>query len=472
MPTTVSFRRLPGCPERGGRSAGPVEPRMPLAVRVGLVYALFFVAGVAQAVIVPLLPRLSDRFALTATETALLLAVPGLATLAVSVPAGLAADRFGARRMTLLAGLLMCLSSLAQMTPSLAALLAGRVAFGVAFGIVWTTGMAWLADLDPGAGGRRLGPSVTCSSVGIMVGPAVGGMLAEMAGLAAPFLAVAGIAAAVVVPLAVGVPEARRRPAADAAREPLKAFRRPSDGSRRRGRSRSWGSLLGLLRRPGVAAATGALVVCGAVSGVSQLLISSGLHRLGISTGRVGLAFSLAAVCYIAVSAGVVRLGRRTHTLRFNALATALLALALLPAVWGAGAAALVAALLLSAVPRAAVSTIAYALAAAPAARTEPATGDEADGLERDGATDAAGRDGLVFGLLNGAWAAAMVLMPLVAGAMEQRDGARAGYLAVILPSCAVAAWLLARSHDGGDGGRAGRVQQLRGRLRELVSEG
>ena len=184
--------------------------RLPAAARLWLLYALFFVAGVAQAAIVPLLPRLSARFALSATETALLLALPGLATLAVSVPAGLAADRLGARRVTLIAGLLLCLSSLAQATPSLAALLAGRIAFGIGFGVVWTTGMAWLSDLDAG-GGRSLGPAVTCSSVGIMVGPAVGGMLAEFAGLSTAFVAVAVVAAAVVVPLAA-VPEGRRRP--------------------------------------------------------------------------------------------------------------------------------------------------------------------------------------------------------------------------------------------------------------------
>ena len=69
-------------------------------------------------------------------------------------------------------------------------------------------------------------------------------------------------------------------------------------------------------------AATGALVVSGAVSSVSQLLISGGLHRDGLSTGRIGLAFSMAAVSYIVVSPSVVRLGKRVHTLRFNALAT------------------------------------------------------------------------------------------------------------------------------------------------------
>src|SRR6201993_2418661 len=182
--------------------------RLPAAARLWLLYALFFVAGVSQAAIVPLLPRLSARFSLTATETALLLALPGLATLAVSVPAGLAADRFGARRVTLLAGLLLCLSNLAQATPSLAVLLAGRGAFGTGFGVGWATGMAWLSDLDPGEG-RSLGPAVTCSSAGIMVGPAVGGMLAEFAGMSAAFIVVAALAAVVLVPLAA-VPEGRR----------------------------------------------------------------------------------------------------------------------------------------------------------------------------------------------------------------------------------------------------------------------
>ncbi|MGH2881684.1 MAG: MFS transporter, partial [Solirubrobacteraceae bacterium] len=72
---------------------------LPASVQLWLLYGLFFVAGVAQAAIVPLLPRLSGRFDLSASQTALLLALPGLATLAVSIPSGLAADRLGARRV-------------------------------------------------------------------------------------------------------------------------------------------------------------------------------------------------------------------------------------------------------------------------------------------------------------------------------------------------------------------------------------
>jgi MFS transporter, YNFM family, putative membrane transport protein len=401
MSSTAIHDRLAGL--RLGRLATP-----------WLVYALFFVAGVAQAAVVPLLPRLSARYGLSGAETALLLALPGLATLAVSVPSGLAADRFGARRVTLAAGVLLCLACLSEAAPSLIALLLGRVAFGIAFGVVWTTGMAWLADVDE-MGAGRLGPSVTWSSVGIMVGPAVGGVLAQDAGLAAPFMAIALTTAVVIVPLAFASGHARRhRPAAGGERE----------------RAGSPRGLLSLVRRPRVRAAAGALVVSGAVSSASQLLISGDLHRLDMSTGRIGLLFSAAAVCYLVVSAAIVALGDRARTLRFNAAATAVLALGLLPALAGAGVLALVAALLLTAAPRAAISTIAYSLAA-------------------DRSSERTDADGFVFGILNGAWAAATVLMPLVAGAVLQSSGSRAAYLAVIGPSCGIALWLLVRSRPG-----------------------
>ncbi len=382
-----------------------------------LVYALFFAAGVAQAAIVPLLPRLAGLYDLSPSQTGLLLAAPGLATLAVSMPSGLAADRFGARRVTLASGALLCLSCLAQATPSLPLLLLGRIAFGVSFGVVWTTGMAWVSEIDRSSSGVRLGPSVTCSSVGVMVGPAVGGLLAQRAGIGVPFVLIAAVTGLVVAPLWLG---SRTAPAVTS-----------SDAEAPEGtEDRSAPSLPGLARlarRPGVGAAAGGLIVSGAVSGTAQLLISSGLHGDGLSTGKIGLAFSAAAVAYILISLVTVRLGPRASTPRVNAVATLLLSLALIPALAGGGPAALVLALLLTALPRAAISTIAYSLAAQPG--------------DRGG-----GGDGFVFGMLNGAWAGAMVLTPLLAGLLEQSHGAAAAYLAVIVPSCLIAAALMARS--------------------------
>ncbi len=429
------------------KSLAALRRPTPALHRLWLLYSLFFVAGVAQAAIVPLLPRLSSRFDLSPSQTALLLALPGLATLAVSVPSGVAADRLGARRVTLGAGILLCLSCLAQATPSLAAVLAGRIAFGVAFGVVWTTGMAWLADLGNGSG---LGPAVTWSSVGIMVGPAIGGILAQDAGLGAPFAVLAGLSALIVLPLlgpTGGTPDAGSRAETvefDRADLPLDvAYSQAPIADEPAMTPRG---LLALIRRPRVSAAAGALVVSGAVSSASQLLVSGGLHRLGLSTGHIGLAFSAAAVVYILVSATVVRLGRRAQTLTVNALATGALALALLPALAGSGATvALAGALLLTAGPRAVISTIGYSLA----------TGDRTDSRS----------DGVVFGMLNGAWAAATVLTPLLAGALEQHGGAQAGYLAVIVPCCLIAACLVLRSRAPGPGRRRGRRGSW-GRLR------
>ncbi len=403
---------------------------LPAAVSLWLVYGLFLVAGVAQAAIVPLLPRMSAHFALSASQTALLLALPGLATLAVSVPSGIAAARFGARRVSLGAGTLLCLACVAQALPSLAAVLVGRIVFGVAFGVVWTSGMAWLADLDEAGGGSSLGPAVTCSSVGIMLGPAVGGVLAQHIGLGAPFAVIAAATAVIVAPLALGTSAPRRAtpsPPVEPADLPLEiAYFQPpvSDGPG----PVTPRVLLALARRPRVAAAAGALMVSGAVSSASQLLVSGGLHHLGLSTGRIGLAFSVAAVCYIAVSAVTVRLGSRAQTPKFNALVTAALALSLLPALADRGAVTLVLALMLTAVPRAVIGTIAYSLASG------QRSGDQSS-------------DGVVFGILNGAWAAATVLMPLLAGAAEQQGGPRAGYLVVIIPACLVAGGLVLRSH-------------------------
>ncbi|MFL5860281.1 MAG: MFS transporter [Solirubrobacteraceae bacterium] len=422
---------------------------LPTRVQLWLLYGLFLVAGVAQSAIVPVLPRLSAQFGLSASQTALLLALPAMATLAVSVPSGIAADRFGARRVSLGAGALLCLSCLAQAAPWLAAVLAGRIVFGIAFGVVWTSGMAWLADVNDANGGSGLGPAVTCSSVGVMLGPAVGGVLAQQLGLGAPFAVVAAATALIVIPLCAGTTQVRRAtpaPPVEPADLPLEiAYFQPAvtdDPA-----PVSIRALLALARRPRVAAAAGALVVSGAVSSASQLLVSGGLHRLGLSTGHIGVAFSAAAVCYIAVSAVIVRVGARAQTLRVTAITTVALALALLPALAQGGPVTLVAALMLTAGPRAVISTIAYSLASGRGSH--------------DGRSD-----GVVFGMLNGAWAAATVLMPLIAGAVEQAAGAELAYVSVIVPMLAVAAWLVAGAAGGGQ------VRRARARLRWLRAAG
>src|SRR5579864_7528866 len=112
MLTSLLIERVPRLQRR--HDLPPRGPRLAPRQLLLTLYALFLVNGIAQAAIVPLLPRLAGMYSLSPSETALLLALPGLATLAVSVPAGIAADRFGARRATLAAAALMVLSCMMQ----------------------------------------------------------------------------------------------------------------------------------------------------------------------------------------------------------------------------------------------------------------------------------------------------------------------------------------------------------------------
>jgi len=361
-----------------------------------LLHALFFVAAATQSAVVPLLPRLNHAYGLTPSSDALILAAPGLATLAISLPAGALADRLGAPRLTIAATVLMAIAALAQAAPSYPLLLTGRLAFGLAYGIVWTTGIAWMSSAHRGQGSPRVGAVATSAAVGMVAGPAIGGVLADGLGLSSPFLSVAALSTILAVAL-------RRQPPAhgraDAARQEL-ALRDFARTAR---------------RSPGVMTAAAVLAIGGAVGGVIQLLVPLQLHQAGFSAAATGVAFSAAAGLYIVVSALTVRLGHRATTTRAATLAGLALALSLLPAIFEASATALIGVLVISTAPRAVVSTVSYPLAT-------------------DSAEQAELGDGLVIGLLNGTWAAGLVLAPLLAGAVDQIAGPGTAYLAAIVP--------------------------------------
>jgi predicted MFS family arabinose efflux permease len=241
----------------------------------------------------------------------------------------------------------------------------------------------------------------------MVAGPAIGGLIADQFGLAAPFVLVAALAAILAVLLRQ--PPARVHASGeDAVRNSLRSLVRIAP------------------RQSGVLSGALALAISGAVGGVTQLLVPLQLHRAGFSAGATGVAFSAAAGVYIAVSATVVRLGRRATTVRWAALGALGLAVSLLPAVFGPGAIGLIGVLLLSTGPRAVVSTICYPLATESAAEAEIG-------------------NGVVIGLLNGTWAIGLVLAPLIAGGIAQVAGAQPAYLTAVVPGGVVAVWLLTR---------------------------
>ncbi|HWD86425.1 MAG TPA: MFS transporter [Solirubrobacteraceae bacterium] len=379
------------------------RPR-PLVVAV---HGILLLASATQTALVPLLPELSHLHHLSSTLGAFLIAAPGLATLAISAPAGLIADRFGAKPVTVSATVLLAAGAASQALLTPAALIVGRLMFGLAYGIMWTTATAWLADADPGDnGGRALGAVATSSAAGLAAGPGLGGVMAQLVGLSAPFV-LAAVAAGVAVLVLTRQPKGPATPAP--ARDSLRAM------------------ALEAPRYPGIFVGAVALGVVGAVNGVTQLLVPLDLHRAGVSTAATGVVFSIAAIVYVIASGSVTRT-RRLFTIGVASGASLILSLSLLPASLDITPAVLVGVLFVSTVPRATISTIAFPLATRSAAEA---------GIAR----------GSVIGLLNSAWAVGLVLTPLLAGLLAGHGGPGIGFLAAIVPGVLAAFWLISRRH-------------------------
>ena len=280
-----------------------------------LMYGLILASAAAQFALVPVMPAYARQFGLSGFQQGMVLGATGLAALAVSVPAGMLSDRFGARWITLAAGLLMAAATLAQAVASgFPALFAARLAFGAGYGMVWTAGLCWLGDLAGGP--SALGGSVASAGVGGVAGPAVSGALTEHLGLAVPLLAAAagfavitgGLAALRMVPRPVTsrpvtlVTAAARATAAGPATAAARTTAAgPATAAGRRAAARDRG-LIG---------AIAAVVTAGLSTGASALLVPAQLHAAGASSGQIGLDFAVAGILFAAGSGLTAAAGRR-----------------------------------------------------------------------------------------------------------------------------------------------------------------
>jgi MFS family permease len=280
-----------------------------------LMYGLILASAAAQFALVPVMPVYARQFGLSGLQQGLLLGATGLATLAVSVPAGTLSDRFGARRITLAAGLLMAAATLGQaLAGSFPALLAARLAFGAGYGVLWTAGLCWLAAAAGGP--RTLGGSVASAGVGGVAGPAVSGAAYT----------------------------AESRPAALA-------------GLRAAGRDR------------GVIGAAAAVVTAGLSTGACALLVPAQLHLAGASSGQIGLVFAAAGILFAAGSALTTAAGRRAVTLPVICAGMLVLTAALSLGVLSTASLALIVMLCVATAARSVLWTVSYPLAATAAER-------------------------------------------------------------------------------------------------------
>jgi len=347
-----------------------------------LICGLILASTAAQFALVPVLPAYAHRLGLSGFGQGEVLAAPGLAALAVCLPAGTLSDRFGARRMTLCAGLLMAAGTLVQaLAGNLAILLAARLLFGAGYGIVWTAGLCWLAEAS---GAPTIGGSVTSGGIGGVLGPAVAGLLVQRLGLGVPWL----IAAAGFVLITAGLAAVK------------------TSGGTTVSAASSVAGLRTVARNRGIIWAAAAVVTAGLTNGVCSLLAPQELHAAGASTARIGLDFAIAGIVFAVGSAVTAGAGRRT----LNAV------------VIGCGIAAEAAAFALTAVSTVTLAVVAmlYAVTAARSVLWTVSYPLAATSAEQEGMGL-----GAVVGLLNGIWAASAVIGPLAAGLAAEHTGAR-----------------------------------------------
>ena len=172
-------------------------------------------AGIAGGIVFPIFPIVGLRVGLSVTFIGIILAANRAVRVVVSPFIGVIADRIGGRR-TLLLGLavqivVMGLYALGLVTHHEGALfLVGRMLHGVGSGCVFVSAQALALQ----AGGRERGGGAAGTVrvaivLGVPIGLAIGGILADFAGDLATFLIAGGAVCVALVGAAVTVPDLR-----------------------------------------------------------------------------------------------------------------------------------------------------------------------------------------------------------------------------------------------------------------------
>lgn len=162
-----------------------------------------------QGVVSPVLPLFADSFGVSTAMVGATVTAFGLARLVTNVPAGLFADRNG-RRLLLVGGPLITAVGMlgSGLSGSIWVLLAFRFVAGLGSGLYMTGAQIYVLDIaEPDQTARFIAINQAALLLGVSLGPALGGILADRYGLASPFLVVAATALLTAVYGFVRLPE-------------------------------------------------------------------------------------------------------------------------------------------------------------------------------------------------------------------------------------------------------------------------
>jgi len=386
----------PHTPTPHSTGAPPVPGRMVQVVLLGA----FGIDMLLYTLVVPFLPGRAQSLGATPAVTGALFASYAAGLLLATAPAGLLADRIGARQ-TLLGGLgaLAASTLVFAFAPGLPFLFAARAAQGISGAVTWTAGLALIAQLyRPTELPRIFGAIFTVTAVGMLIGPTLGGELFALGGFQAPFLA------AVALVFLYGLGRILFIPG----REALIAT--PPATGIVRALLKSPGVVLGLL-----ATFAGAAVFASLDPNLAPLLGS----RFGLSVVAIGLCFGALVLAFTAVQWPVARAARRLGARRLIVGGLLL----------SAGALAIVGASGAFPMTLAALLLLAVSLACVLAPSLELLT--EFGQKEIAGAGGSA--YGMIYALYNLAYAGGILVGPIASGAAITWAGSTRRFLLVSL---------------------------------------
>jgi len=363
------------------------------------VAALAFVSAVADAALLPVLPTLQERFALSGIQTGALLSAATIVTLLTSAPIGLMAGRIGSKRLLLASAALLPVS-LVVLTAAdgLGLLMVGRAIFGLSFAILWSIAPAVAAGSGRGASGA--GRLIASAGAGWLVGPVLSGAVTDVWGHRAAFATIAVLTLPLVALLACDRAAEERAPVA-----------RLRDAIAAAGKERA------------LAGAMLVTALLGVVTGVSGLLAPLVLADNGLSAGAIGAVIALSAVIFTAGGAVSSRIPSGRVNVRVVGATAAVLGATFLIPTLSFSTFAVVGFLVLGAGARSVLNTVVYALARSHAPSEALATP--------------------IVGVMNVAWAAAALAAPLAAGVALSAGGAKWAFVATAATGFAVALWML-----------------------------
>ncbi len=148
-----------------------------------------------QGVIAPVLPLFAETFGVGTVAIGLTLSFFALARLILNIPMGILSDRYGRRLLLVLGPIITGLSMIGSgLSGSIGELLVWRFLAGAGSAMYMTGAQIYLTDIStPANRATFIGTNQGALLLGVSVGPAIGGLLAELGGYRLPFYAV-GIA--------------------------------------------------------------------------------------------------------------------------------------------------------------------------------------------------------------------------------------------------------------------------------------